>query len=73
VTEIGVVGDEGRIVVDADLGDESIRQLRFETGFKNASPQLASTLPVAVVDWKKGQAQYEFDESFLNGRTAKRL
>src|SRR4051794_22593612 len=71
VTKVGVVGDERDVVVDADLCDQSIRQLRFETGFKNAPPQFASVFPVLVVDWKKREAEHECHESFLDGGAAK--
>ena len=53
VPEVGVVGDEGDVVVDADLCDQSVRELCFVTGFENAPPELTSMLPVVVVEMEE--------------------
>jgi hypothetical protein len=73
VAKVGVVGDEGRVVVNAYLGDEHISQLCLAANFQNASPQFAGPLPVTVIDRKKRQTQDERDKSLLDGRTTQRL
>ncbi len=73
MAEISVVSDEGRIVVDADLRDQSVRNICFESGLQNASSKFAGTLPVAIVDREKGQTQDKRHKSSLHSGTTERL
>jgi hypothetical protein len=73
VSEIGVVSDEGGVVVDAYLRDQSIRKRCFVAIAQNIPAKFASTLPVAFFDIEERQCKYEFNELFFDSRAAQRF
>jgi hypothetical protein len=73
MAEVDIVGDEGDVVIDSGLRDESIRQLCFVAASQDASSQIASALPVAFFKFEERQRQNKINKAPFNRRAAERL